>query len=246
VRTSRANRLGIYGKAVWHTDAPYIGEPVFLRGENDKLEPHRITWPAFWGRLESDNVKPFLPDDVALVAEGILSAEQQVGRVLAAISTALAELADVTADPGAGGEGVLVASGKVYHCNVDGRLDVTDYTGEMAITEPLWAREMDGKILPLVPDFDPAAEYLDFEAEAPILTILGGLELVRAREGEPVALFANKVYRRSIDDLLEVTERGGGGKMTLSHQSCRSSLCGPLLKPLGSNKVSPRNRLRWC
>lgn len=207
VRTSRANRLGIYGKAVWHTDAPYIAEPVFLRADDGKLEPHRIAWPAFWGRLEDNNVKPLLPDDVALVDEGILDAEQQVGRVLAAISTALAELVDLTADPETGGEGVLVASGKVYHCNVDGRLDVTEYTGEMAITAPLWAREKDGEIRPLVPDFDPSAEVLELEIEDPILTILGGLELVPAQEGVPVAVFANRVYRRTIEDLLEVSER---------------------------------------
>jgi len=207
VRTSRANRLGIYGKAVWHTDAPYIAEPVFLRGGNGKLEPHRVAWPAFWGRLEGENVKPLLPDEVAPVAEGILDPEQQVGRVLAAMSTALAELVDVTGDPETGGEAVLVASGKVYHCDVDGRLDVTDYTGEMAITTPLWAREKDGEVFPLVPDFDPTAEVLELEVEDPILTILGGLELVPAREGEPVAVFANKVYRRTLEDLLEVLER---------------------------------------
>jgi hypothetical protein len=168
-----------------------------------------MAWPAFWGRLEGDNVKPLLPDDVALVAEGILNAEQQVGIVLAAISTALAELVDVTDDPETGGEAVLVAFGKVYHCNVDGRLDITDYTGEMAITAPLWAREKDGEILPLVPDFGPTADALELEVEDPILTILGGLELVRSQEGVPVAVFANKVYRRTIEDLLEVSERPG-------------------------------------
>ena len=56
VRTSRANRLGIHGKAQWDTDLPQIIEPVFASQDGGKIAPHRLMWPAFWakfGRRES-------------------------------------------------------------------------------------------------------------------------------------------------------------------------------------------------
>ncbi len=207
VRTSRANRLGIYGKARWDTAAPYIGEPVFAKGEDGKLTPCRIMWPAFWARLNGAQVEPLLPDDVAPVARGILDAEEQTARVLAAFSVGLAELASAANEPEAGGEAVLVAAGKVYHCNVDGRLDVVPYAGDAAVAGPVWAREVNGSIVPLVPDIDPAEPALDVDVEMRILALLGALELDETLEAEPVVMRGNKVYRRTFEGLLETFER---------------------------------------
>jgi len=63
VRTSRANRLGIHGKACWATDLPYIASPVFLKAAAGVIEPHNVLWPAFWGVLRDEAVSP-LPLDV--------------------------------------------------------------------------------------------------------------------------------------------------------------------------------------
>ena len=38
VRTMRANRIGIYGKAHWETDIPYITEPYVRKGADGKVE----------------------------------------------------------------------------------------------------------------------------------------------------------------------------------------------------------------
>ncbi len=46
VRTARANRIGVYGRAQWATDLPYILEPVFVKGEDGKVRPCRMTWPS--------------------------------------------------------------------------------------------------------------------------------------------------------------------------------------------------------
>jgi len=202
VRTSRANRLGIYGKARWDTDAPYIGEPVFIKGPDGKLAPHRIMWPAFWGRLENDQVQPLAPDDVVQVATGILDAELQVARVLANISVGLARLAAEAGDPTAEGDPVFVTAGKVYHGNVDGGLDVSNYTGQTDIPTVFWAREKDGEVLPLVPDFDPTAELLDIDVEERILAILDALGLDKTVQAEPVAALGSRIYRWTFDEQL--------------------------------------------
>jgi len=44
VRTARANRIGIYGRAQWATDLPFILEPVFVKGDDGKVMPCRMTW----------------------------------------------------------------------------------------------------------------------------------------------------------------------------------------------------------
>ena len=42
VRTSRANRLGIYGRAQWSTESPFIVEPVFVRNDESVEVDGRI------------------------------------------------------------------------------------------------------------------------------------------------------------------------------------------------------------
>ena len=66
VRTARANRIGIYGRAQWATDVPNIVEPVFVKNADGKVEPHRMTWPSYFAELgTNDTVKPLPPETVA-------------------------------------------------------------------------------------------------------------------------------------------------------------------------------------
>ncbi len=58
VRTSRANRLGVYGVATWSTDTPMIIEPVYMKDGRDKISPQRLVWPAFWGRRSGKRHPP--------------------------------------------------------------------------------------------------------------------------------------------------------------------------------------------
>jgi len=75
IRTARANRLGIHGRAQWDTELPYIMAPVFVRNANDKIEPHEIMWPAFWGAMKGDKVTPISLDVVAPVVTALREAE---------------------------------------------------------------------------------------------------------------------------------------------------------------------------
>ncbi|TFG58452.1 MAG: hypothetical protein E4H35_00960, partial [Candidatus Aminicenantes bacterium] len=62
VRTSRANRLGIYGVAKWSTDLPAVIEPVYAKDERNKIAPHRLVWPAFWAKMSGKEVVPLKPE----------------------------------------------------------------------------------------------------------------------------------------------------------------------------------------
>jgi hypothetical protein len=69
VRTSRANRIGIYGRAQWASDTPNIIEPVFVKDENGKIRACRMTWPSYFAKLDKDGkVTPIRPDDASLTA----------------------------------------------------------------------------------------------------------------------------------------------------------------------------------
>lgn len=196
IRTSRANRLGIHGRAQWFTEPPYIVEPVFVQQEDGRVAPHRMMWPAYWGALKGDKVTPLEPLDVEPVATGILNAQEQVGRVLSALA-----LDQITP-----GTPVFLTPGKLYRVNIDGKLDVEDYAGTTTVNFKLWAREVDGRVDPLVPDFDHTADPIDFNVETRILYTLQALGQDPEARGVPVVLKGGKMYRRTFAGLLEASD----------------------------------------
>lgn len=195
VRTSRANRLGIYGIAQWFTDSPHIIEPVFVKDRAGKITPNRLMWPAYWGRLEEEKVSPLKPADVQASADEILGVEEHIARILAALLM----------NPEIGGIPVLVTSGNIYEFNADGGLDVSPYSGEKPKTEILWAVKKNGEIASLVPDFEPGAEELDVEIEARIQQTLEALATFTDPPGKPVLIYKNVMYQ-ILDGYLEVME----------------------------------------
>jgi len=187
VRTSRANRLGIYGIAQWYTESPAIIEPAFIRDESGKITPHRLIWPAFWGKLEGEKVSPLKPSDVQAIAGDIFEAEQHVARILAIISL----YTEIDGTP------VFVSAGNVYELNQDGGLDVTPYSGLKISSEILWAVKKNGEITSLIPYFDPDAEAPEAEIEARIQKILEALALLPEAPGKPVLINKKMMYRVS-------------------------------------------------
>ena len=88
VRTARANRIGIYGRAQWATDVPNIVEPVFVKNAEGKIEPHRMAWPSYFAELgTNDTVKPLAPEAVA--ALGARGTNAFTKAVVAGMLTAL-------------------------------------------------------------------------------------------------------------------------------------------------------------
>lgn len=83
VRTARANRIGIYGRAQWAMDVPNIVEPVFVKNAKGVVEPCRMAWPSGFHRAAADgSLKPIAPEEAEKLAGDALTV---VSRVEAAL-----------------------------------------------------------------------------------------------------------------------------------------------------------------
>ncbi len=198
VRTSRANRLGIYGVAQWFTDLPHIIEPVFVRDHTGRIAPHRLMWPAFWGKWEGEAVLPLNPAEIEAAAADILASEKHIAEILTAF----------TLYSGIEGIPVLVTSGKVYELNVDGGLDASLHSGMETRSETLWAIKKEESITPLIPDFDPQAEEVDVDTETRIQKALESLATISDAPGQPVLIHKKALYQIT-DGYLEKKETPG-------------------------------------
>jgi len=104
------------------------------------------------------------------------------------------------------GEPVFVTGGKMYRLNVDGGLDVSDYTVSVGAETGHWAQVKDGKVMPLVPDFDPEAGDVEILVEHAIVSIIEWLAPEEDPRGEPVYVRGTKVYGRSLEGFLSVLD----------------------------------------
>jgi len=185
VRTSRANRLGIFGIARWATDMPAIVEPVYIRGADKKLAPHRVMWPSFWAEAKDGKFAPLTPDRILAAAGDTLNAAESVARILIALFNI----------PDLGGTPVMVMAGRIYELNPDGVLDVSAYPDEAPADVLIWAVRKEGKVLPLLPEFDPDAREPNPNAEAQVQRVLLALDVMPGAPGEPVLLIKKALYR---------------------------------------------------
>lgn len=198
VRTSRANRLGIYGVAQWFTDLPHIIEPVFVRDQAGIISPHRLMWPAFWGIWDEETIRPIKPAEIEAAAADILTSEKHIAEILTAF----------TLYSGIEGTPVLVTAGKAYELNADGGLDFSFYSGMETRSETLWAIKKEESIRPLIPDFDPQAEEVDVDTEIRIQKVLESLATISDAAGQPVLINKNAFYQ-VMDGYLEKKEAPG-------------------------------------
>lgn len=95
VRTSRANRLGIHGRAKWYTEAPYIASPVFAKGPDGKTGVYNAMYPAYWARLEGGQPVPM---DVAEAEEAVQAVLEEEAEMAAAAAAKAAEEAAAAAE----------------------------------------------------------------------------------------------------------------------------------------------------
>jgi hypothetical protein len=195
VRTSRANRLGIYGVATWSTDLPAVFEPVYKKDDRHRITPHRLVWPAFWAKRTGKTLTPLLPEVVEDAAGGILGPEERISQTLVALSQVMAE-----------DEGPVLVSGKsVFAPNVDGGIDATEEAGAPADRPAFWGIRKGADLMPLVGDFDPAAADKDPAVETRIQEFLQALGTVAVRPGEPAILVRKTLYR-FVGGYLDISE----------------------------------------
>ncbi len=151
VQTSLAHGLGIAERGRHEQMLPLIQSPVFIRDAGGVIAPHKLVWPAFWGRRGEDGgLEPLAPEAVRRAAR-LREVEAVQGKPL--------ELAEITrilgvlaADSRASGTPFYLAGGMVHELDEAGELRRTAITPEQAEFQPYaW---------PLAHDVRPAAQSL--------------------------------------------------------------------------------------
>lgn len=132
VRTARIHKMGMHG--VHHLDLrlPHIKSPVFVKGEDGVIRPHRMMWPAFWGIMTEDEVVPMSPDvvkemapdelevyedDVEMINDWRPLTREQIASVLKIITGY--EIEEPEEDGAPVSEAVYIAGGKLYRLDDD-------------------------------------------------------------------------------------------------------------------------------
>jgi len=141
VRTSRSNRMGVYGRAQWATPQPFIMEPVFVKDENGMITPSRMVWPAFWGSENGGTIDPISPEDINEMCKGLFDVREQIGSILSAFA----------ADPNIPGKPAWVMDKMLYQANVD---DIMVPVEKTDAEDGFYYQTADG-LVEMLPLFDP-------------------------------------------------------------------------------------------
>jgi len=142
VQTSRAHALGIASHHLRDDNPPYIVEPVFVLQDDGKIAPHRMMWPAFWGRMKDDEVWPIAPGAVVKAAADVFRARkaskskklepltaEQVTKALFVLALSAKEEAE--------GQPVYVCGGKLWRLGADGKLVGAEHPAAKPYSWPL-------------------------------------------------------------------------------------------------------------
>jgi hypothetical protein len=163
-KTSRTHRLGTPNVNKSEQVLPHVISPVFAKQDGvgaayagalitlpgGKIAPHKMVWPAYWGSLDGDQVKPLALDAVekalGRVFEKVEPAanggwpgftEEQIGQALTALASE------------AGSKPAYVAGGRLYSLDESGKL--VTRAGHPAAAPYLW---------PIAHNVRPAAQSL--------------------------------------------------------------------------------------
>ncbi len=130
VHTSMAHALGLEKPTRNADTVPRIVQPIFVRGADGKIAPHRAVWPNYWGRMQGESIAPIPPAIIKEAAGETLPqvreltkdastplTDEQITKTLQALSTGEA----ATQPAGATGQAVYVSGGIVFGLK-DGKL----------------------------------------------------------------------------------------------------------------------------
>jgi hypothetical protein len=120
VHTSLSHKLGLRAPARTENTPPVIVQPVFLRGQDGKIAPHRLMWPAYWGRLQQGTLTPMLPADVSKLAQRTLPVQSAADVARDPYNSKplsdqqIADVLDALAADSSKGQAVFVSAGRLY------------------------------------------------------------------------------------------------------------------------------------
>ncbi len=122
VRTAGIHKTGLHGKHKVDMKLPHIYEPVLMKGQDGKIGPYRLIWPAFWAAMTDGGVKPLLPKLVSEAVGSVVAGnepkvnewsdltEEQIAAVLTALQS------EEIKTP------VYICSGRLHKIGQDGKL----------------------------------------------------------------------------------------------------------------------------
>lgn len=127
VMTAMAHGLGLAERGRREDAPPFIEAPVFLTDANGKLAPHRLVWPAFWGRLDEEgNIKPITPEEVAKKARKTLGSKNVKPEDWKPLSDeTITAVLEALADDNEG-RAVYIVGGKMLQLDDSGALQAED------------------------------------------------------------------------------------------------------------------------
>jgi hypothetical protein len=150
-KTARAHALGIAGASKEGEILPHLLYPVFARGQDGKIAPHKLFWPSYWATISDGNVTPLAMETVKPATSRVITktAFSKTGswpdfkdEDIVKILTLLGSKVDAGAKP------VYVTGGKLYSLGEAGKL----VSADNKIAEPyMW---------PIAHDIRPAAQSL--------------------------------------------------------------------------------------
>ena len=151
-KTSRAHGLGLYNIDKSDDVLPHIIYPVFARQPDGKIAPHKLFWPAFWGRLAGRDVAPIVLEIVRRTA-GKIIADKKLLRLGDWPSLTVEHITEVLALLSSQqlieGKAVYICGGKLYRLDDSGQL--SEEENHPAAQPYLW---------PIAHDVRPAAQSL--------------------------------------------------------------------------------------
>ncbi|HKJ67050.1 MAG TPA: hypothetical protein VKA68_03785, partial [bacterium] len=130
VKTARIHALGLHGTNKSPDVLPHVQYPVFVKGENGKIAPHKLFWPAYWGYKNGEEIQPIPPDEVAPIANEVLVGDtvdfvdwppMQRGHVVQILQT-LSNQAAGDEQP------IYLGGGKLYQLNDAGELTSKEHS----------------------------------------------------------------------------------------------------------------------
>jgi hypothetical protein len=122
VQTSMAHGLGLPSKERQDTDLPEIVEPIFAAGADGRIAPHRMLWPALWGRLDDAGISPLPIGEVRRAAASVLDSPDEQPAPTDALPDDLIRrmLSELATQSSGKGEPVYVREGYVLRLEAEG------------------------------------------------------------------------------------------------------------------------------
>lgn len=76
-KTARIHKTGLHGKHNLDIRQPHVYAPVLMKGDDGKIAPYKLFWPAYWATMQDDAITPITTKAVLSAAKNILETEDE-------------------------------------------------------------------------------------------------------------------------------------------------------------------------